>query len=249
VSRSPRHAGAALAFLLAVYIGLDATTQVIPPHYLLPPDVLTALRWLNMTIVFIMFGYTGRYYIERVTEAETRLRELATRDAMSGLWNRRHLLTLAHAEMARAKRSGYPLVVVLADIDHFKRVNDRHGHDAGDRVIEYVSRMLREHLRAGDLVGRWGGEEFIAVLPSCDTMAAHQLCERLRQRIADTPCQVNGVPIKVTMSFGVHPLLLDSLFEQAVKQADEALYKAKHTGRNRVVSNLPQPVLEGALQV
>ena len=238
VSRTPSHATAALAFLLLAYLGLDAATQMIPVRYPLPEAVTTALRWLNITVVFVMFGYTGRYYVQRVAEAEARLRELATTDPLSGLWNRRHFQALAEAELERARRQGSALAVVLADIDHFKQVNDRHGHDAGDHVIRHVSRHLREQLRAGDLIGRWGGEEFILLLPGCDAPGAAQLCERMRQHIARTPCNTSGQPIPVTVSFGVMPLPLDEPFEQAVRRADGALYRAKNAGRDRVVAGM-----------
>lgn len=238
VSRTPSHATAALAFLLLAYLGLDAATQVIPVRYPLPDAVTTGLRWLNITVVFVMFGYTGRYYVQRVAEAEARLRELATTDAMSGLWNRRHFQALAEGELQRARRQGSALAVVLADIDHFKLVNDRYGHDAGDRVIRHVSQSMREQLRAGDLIGRWGGEEFILLLPGCDPAGAARLCERMRQHVAQSPCDVGGQHIPVTVSFGVIPLPADEPFEEAVRRADSALYRAKNAGRDQVVMDV-----------
>jgi diguanylate cyclase (GGDEF)-like protein len=238
VSRSHRHAAAALAFLLLAYLGLDIATGMIPARYPLAEGATTALRWLNITVVFVMFGYTGRYYVQRVAEAEARLRELATTDSMSGLWNRRHFRALAEGELQRARRHGSALAVVLADIDHFKRVNDQYGHEAGDHVIRHVSQRLREQLRAGDLIGRLGGEEFILLLPGCDAAGAAQLCERMRQHLAQSTCDAGGQLIPVTVSFGVMPLPLDEPFEQAVRQADGALYRAKNTGRNRVVTAL-----------
>ena len=238
VSRTPSHATAALVFLLLAYLGLDAATQVIPVRYALPDAATTALRWLSITIVFVMFGYTGRYYVQRVAEAEARLRELATTDAMSGLWNRRHFQALAEGELARARRQGGALSVVLADIDHFKQVNDRYGHEAGDHVIRHVSKTMREQLRAGDLIGRWGGEEFILLLPGCDAAGAAQLCERMRRHVSGSPCDIGGQQIPVTVSFGVMPLPLDEPFEQAVRHADGALYRAKNAGRNRVVAGM-----------
>jgi diguanylate cyclase len=238
VSRTPSHATAALVFLLLAYLGLDAATQVIPVRYPLSDTATTALRWLSISVVFLMFGYTGRYYVQRVAEAEARLRELATTDAMSGLWNRRHFQALAEGELARARRQGSALSVVLADIDHFKQVNDRHGHEAGDHVIRHVSKTMREQLRAGDLIGRWGGEEFILLLPGCDAAGATQLCERMRQHVARSPCDIGGQQIPVTVSFGVMPLPLDEPFELAVRHADGALYQAKRAGRDRVVAGM-----------
>ena len=234
VSRSLRHAVAAMAFVLFAYLGLDALTQLIPVAYQLPSGVSTAFRWLNISVVFVMFGYTARYYVARVAEAERRLRDLATTDTLSGLWNRRHFLECAHVEVERARRHRQPLTAVLADIDHFKRVNDEHGHDAGDRVIRHVSSILRSHLRVHDIVGRWGGEEFIMLLPHTDLAGAAALCERLRGAIETTHCPLPNGAIPVTMSFGVRTVDLESALEESVKQADAALYDAKHAGRNRV---------------
>ena len=241
VSRSLRQAALAMAFVLVSYLGLDLATQLIPTTYQLPGGVATVFRWLNLSLVFVMSGYTARYYVKRVEEAEQRLRDLATTDALSGLWNRRHFLDCARAEVRRAQRHGQPLTVVLADIDHFKRVNDDHGHAAGDDVIRHVSAVLRAQLRAPDIVGRWGGEEFIMLLPQTDLAGAAMLCERLRRAVETTPCEHAQGAIHVTMSFGVAVVDLDSALEESAKQADAALYEAKHAGRNRVVLCGPEP--------
>lgn len=234
LSRSAKHATAALVFLLMVYLGLDAVSQAVPPRYVLAEGEATALRWLSIAVVFVMFGYTGRYYVEHVTQAERRLRHMATTDHLSGLWNRRHFLQMAKIEVERAGRYGESVTLILADIDHFKRVNDEHGHPAGDRVIQHISTLLASHLRNSDLVSRWGGEEFIILLPSTCLEGASQLCERLRGCIDKTPCLVGGQGLHVTMSFGVHPVDAAAGLESSIKQADVALYEAKGSGRNRV---------------
>ena len=241
VSRSLRQAALAMAFVLVSYLGLDLATQLIPTTYQLPGGVATVFRWLNLSLVFVMSGYTARYYVKRVEEAERRLRDLATTDALSGLWNRRHFLDCARVEVRRAQRHGQPLTVVLADIDHFKRVNDDQGHAAGDDVIRHVSAVLRSQLRAPDIVGRWGGEEFIMLLPQTDPAGAAMLCERLRRAIETTPCEHAQGAIRVTMSFGVAAVDLESALEDSAKHADAALYAAKHAGRNRVVLCGPEP--------
>ena len=243
LSRSPKQASMALTFLLFVYLGLDALSQVISPVYALDPWVATALRWLSISVVFVMFGYTGRYYVEHVLLAERRLRQAATTDHLSGLSNRRHFLQLATTEMERSARYGEVLTLILADIDHFKQVNDLHGHPAGDSVIRHISSLLMAHLRSMDLVGRWGGEEFIILLPSTGLQGAAQLCERIRERVENTPCEVaDGVALTVTLSFGVHQLNLAGGLEQAIQRADAALYEAKRGGRNRVtVSRADEP--------
>ncbi|WP_374562503.1 GGDEF domain-containing protein [Ideonella sp.] len=234
VSRSPRYAIAAMGFVLAAYLGLDAATQTIPVAYPLDPGPLMALRWLSITVVFVMFGYTARYYTQRVHEAEGRLYDLATVDPLSGLWNRRHFLQMAHAEIDRASRHGTPLALVLADIDHFKLVNDQHGHDTGDRVIQHVAGLMRHQARTGDLIGRWGGEEFVMLLPMTDGNGALELSERMRASVEQVACQHAGVTVPVTMSLGVCEVLPGQPLDHAFKNADAALYTAKNAGRNQV---------------
>jgi diguanylate cyclase (GGDEF)-like protein len=235
LSRSQRQALGALTFLLIVYLGLDWATQVIPRAYVLSTSELAGLRALCITVVFLMFAYTGRYYFSQVADAEGRLRHLATIDPLSGLWNRRHFLHVSQGEAERARRHELPLAVALADIDHFKQVNDLHGHPVGDLVIRHVSDLLRSQLRRYDLIGRWGGEEFILLFPSTDAAAAARLCERLREHVQRHPCNVDGMLLPVTVSFGVQRVDLDAGLERAVKLADEALYDAKKQGRNCTV--------------
>jgi len=234
VSRSPKHAMVAMAFVLAIYLALDAATQVVPVVYALAPAELMALRWLSIAVVFVMFGYTARFYTQRVQEAEGQLYDLATTDSLTGLWNRRQFLQLAHAEIDRARRHGTSLALVLADIDHFKQVNDQHGHDAGDRVIRHVAGLLRQQARGGDLVGRWGGEEFVMLLPMTDGDGALELSERVRCRVEQAPCQHAGARMPVTLSLGVCELQPGQSLDHAFKNADAALYAAKNAGRNRV---------------
>ncbi len=234
VSRPARYAIVAMGLVLAVYLGLDAVTQLVPVAYPLAPGPLMALRWLSITVVFLMFGYTARYYTQRVREAEGRLYDLATTDTLSGLWNRRQFLQMAHAEIDRASRHNTPLVLVLADIDHFKGVNDRHGHDTGDRVIQHVAGLMRHQARTGDLIGRWGGEEFVMLLPMTDGNGAQELSERIRASVEQIACQQGGVAVPVTLSLGVCEVLPGQPLDHAFKNADAALYAAKNAGRNQV---------------
>lgn len=235
LSRSQRQALGALAFLLVIYLGLDAATRIVAPSYVVSTSHLASLRAVCITVVFVMFAYTGRYYFGQVADAEGRLRYLATIDPLSGLANRRHFLQVANEEAQRAQRYDLPLTIALADIDHFKRVNDLHGHPAGDAVIRQVSELLRSQLRSSDVLGRWGGEEFILLLPSTDAAAAVLMCERLREELQRTPCAVGGISLPITMSFGVRRVDPLAGLERAVKSADEALYEAKQKGRNRTV--------------
>lgn len=234
VSRSPRRALAALIFLLAAYLCLDVLAHRAAPAYALSPASLTTLRWLSIGVVFGMFTYTARFYTRRVQDAEEQLYDMATTDSLTGLWNRRQFLQLTHAEIDRARRHGTPLALVLADIDHFKLVNDQHGHDAGDQVIRHVAGLMRGQARGGDLMGRWGGEEFVALLPMTDGTGALEWSERVRSRVEQTPCRPDGQAVEVTLSLGVCELLAGQTLDHAFKNADAALYAAKNAGRNRV---------------
>jgi diguanylate cyclase (GGDEF)-like protein len=154
-------------------------------------------------------------------------------DGLTGLANRRAASDALHAEAARAERLQTPLSVVLVDLDGFKDVNDAHGHAVGDAVLRALAEVLRETLRESDIAGRWGGEEFLLLLPGADEEGAVQLAERVRIGLAT--CRIPGVPdLRVTASFGVAEYAGETNTEQLLAAADDALYRAKRGGKNRV---------------
>jgi diguanylate cyclase (GGDEF)-like protein len=154
-------------------------------------------------------------------------------DGLTGLANRRAASDALHAEAARAQRLETPLSIVLADLDSFKDVNDMHGHAVGDEVLRVFSGVLRETLRESDVAGRWGGEEFLLLLPGADAEGAAQLADRVRVELAGR--RIPGVPgLRVTASFGVAEYAGQSNTEQLVAAADAALYRAKRAGKDRV---------------
>lgn len=175
---------------------------------------------------------------EQLLATQRLLREQATRDALTGVWNRAMILELLTREMTRSRREHRPLGVIMADVDHFKRVNDTHGHLGGDVVLCQVAQRLLAVLRPYDTVGRYGGEEFLIVLPGCDAATTAALAERLRGSVAAEPMAWEGSRIPVTLSLGVAAWDGDEGNLAALLQlADHALYRAKNTGRNRVVVN------------
>lgn len=163
----------------------------------------------------------------------------ATHDALTGVLNRGAILEWLAAQWAQSARSGQPTSVVLIDIDHFKRVNDHHGHQAGDAVLCEITRRLAAQVRQGDNLGRYGGEEFLVVLYPCGAEEAWGAAERFRQAIANTdlaPPTAGGPSLTMTISLGTASALSkpELSIEGLLRQADEALYRAKKAGRNRV---------------
>jgi two-component system, cell cycle response regulator len=169
-------------------------------------------------------------------EARETLRIQASHDSLTGVWNRRAILERLETELARAEREGTPVAVVLADLDHFKRINDSYGHIAGDAVLcEAVNRM-RVSLRFYDAIGRYGGEEFLMVLPGCTAQDAVNLADRLRMSIGRETVEITGGHIVVTTSLGVAASDTIPVLDAAslIRAADTALYRAKAGGRNCV---------------
>jgi diguanylate cyclase (GGDEF)-like protein len=248
-----------IAGLLAVlmggpYMALDrrhlVAMNVVP---LLVVGVIMYVAGLDrFTIVnssiFIALALAVSLMLARVFEAanrrafalEQQLTREARTDALTGLLNRRALDEIAARELERSARKGAPLAVLLCDVDHFKAINDAHGHAAGDRAIKAIAERLHAELRASDAFGRWGGEEFLAILPDTDANAAQVLAERMRTAVEESPIMV-GPALHVTLSIGVAghmPVAQPApagAWEALVKAADEALYDAKAGGRNRTV--------------
>ncbi|MGA9643346.1 MAG: diguanylate cyclase [Terriglobales bacterium] len=170
--------------------------------------------------------------------AKNELQFAATHDTLTTLWNRGAIIDLLKKELSRRKRTGGELGIVMADIDHFKKINDLYGHLVGDAVIREVTRRLSLGVRPYDAVGRYGGEEFLIVFPACNLSALATSAERLRCSVADEPIETNAGPLPVTLSFGLasaEQIEAASLNpESLLGLADEALYTAKALGRNRV---------------
>jgi len=172
---------------------------------------------------------------ELILEQAQRLERMATKDFLTGLSNRRHFLKRADQEEKRFKRTGSPFAVILLDIDHFKKINDTYGHECGDKVLSRISRELENSLRAQDIPARWGGEEFICLLPETGVDGILSAAEKIRSDVKRLvyDCIDNGDPITVTLGGCVYDGSCD--METCIRRADEALYQGKKRGRNQVV--------------
>ncbi|WP_150300773.1 GGDEF domain-containing protein [Pseudomonas profundi] len=174
--------------------------------------------------------------IERRRVLEQELKRQATTDPLTGLFNRRQYEMLFDRECERSKRNGSRLSLCVADIDFFKRVNDEYGHDAGDQVLKHVADLLGNALRQSDIIGRFGGEEFILLLPDTGLADAEVVINRLRQKLEAAPLSIAGHHIGVTATFGLTEVCKDDhTIEDVIRRADKALYEGKTGGRNRVV--------------
>jgi diguanylate cyclase (GGDEF)-like protein len=172
---------------------------------------------------------------EELAEARESLQFLASHDPLLRLWNRRAILDLLSKELSRADRLQTPLCVFFIDLDSFKRVNDSYGHLVGDDVLRSAAEKMSGAVREYDHVGRFGGEEFLVVLPNCNAEMAQEVAERVRQRIGDEPIVIAPVKVNVTASIGVAQWRAGQGFRDLIHRADQAMYRAKNNWRNRVV--------------
>jgi diguanylate cyclase (GGDEF)-like protein len=158
----------------------------------------------------------------------------ATHDALTGAFNRRHVEDVLSKEVERAERHARPLAVAILDADHFKRINDTHGHQTGDEALRAISERCRRTVRANDVFGRYGGEEFVVIFPETNIEEAAVVAERLRAAVADSPIKVGDVALDVTVSVGLAAHAPGHDGDKLLQRADAALYDAKQAGRNLV---------------
>lgn len=235
VSMGLKGAVLALVALWSYYVGLYVLMWVIEPLQPIDAGALLMVNLFNLTVVFTMFSYLSFFYLSMVTSANRKLQKLATTDPLTRLFNRRHMMHMARKEISKYARSGHPVSFIILDIDHFKMINDRYGHEAGDHVLQEAARVIQEQLRTQDLVARWGGEEFLVILPNTVLQDAQAGAERIRQGLLAHEWRIpDGQIVELTISAGVSEYRPDDDFNSAINRADHALYRGKAGGRNRV---------------
>lgn len=214
-----------------------------------------ALYWLRIHYLVLQNRILEEKVKHRTTQLQTALQaaedagralhEQATKDSLTGLLNRRSIFELLSKELPRAHRGQLRISVLMADLDHFKTINDTYGHQVGDRVLQVVAQRIMGLTRSYDFVGRYGGEEFVIVLPGCSLEDGLHRAEEFRRAIADTTITSGAGPIEVTCSFGVAENFGEDSAEELINNADEALYCAKKAGRNCVHASLPKSEARG----
>ena len=215
--------------VLISFVTVSMLVMAITNFFYIPAGGIETIpyvfRWLNSMGIFIALAYIFR-------GIGIRQKEQAFTDALTGVLNRFALHQILDQERERSARFHQPFSVALFDMDHFKNINDTYGHLEGDAVLAALSKLIRKNIRTVDYVGRWGGEEFLLVMPETDKNAARYIAERLRRQISENNF---GKANKITASFGVTTYELGQSLEKTLFRMDNALYQAKEKGRDLVV--------------
>ena len=233
--------------VLIVVLSLLSALNRIPYAPILNPEYAASAH-LNLYWTLCLLLASGLYVVFQTMimsamvhawhSREQDIRTLSQTDALTGVANRRHILELLDAVLLSTRRRDTPVAVLMVDIDHFKRINDDHGHLAGDRALVAAAAALRDCLRQGDLIGRYGGEEFLIILPGTLEENALEVAERCRRAIGALVIDANGVSLPLTASVGLACRACSHIHDSdhVIHLADEAMYEAKKSGRNRVVA-------------
>jgi diguanylate cyclase (GGDEF)-like protein len=184
----------------------------------------------------IEYIFVAVYDVTETVNSEQKLMEMNTKDALTGIHNRRSMEICLGEEIERAKHYGHPLSMIMFDIDYFKKVNDTYGHQCGDFILQQIATTIEKNIRIEDTLARYGGEEFCCLLPEISIERATILAERFRKKISRHTLRYQDISIAITISLGVSTLNEETTTaEMLLKKADAALYAAKNAGRNRVV--------------
>jgi diguanylate cyclase (GGDEF)-like protein len=233
------------------YTTLVGILELTRPHVLDAP--LELIQLLGLILVMMQLAWIGgyinqlrcklrkqntklKYTTEMLSESVEYVSELARRDELTGLYNRRHIFDVLNKESNRVRRTYGSFCVCIADIDYFKQVNDTYGHQSGDEVLCRVAKELEESLRNIDCIGRYGGEEFLVILPQTDLSGALIKSERMRQQVENLSFQNIAESFQITLSLGISEHIQNESIDDTIMRADEALYRAKNNGRNQTVS-------------
>jgi diguanylate cyclase (GGDEF)-like protein len=220
--------------LCLTFTSLDAFTHDTIQS-LIPAPYIKIINYMNIVISFAAIGIISYYFRVASLTLEHELELLAHTDSLTGLYNRHRMQELIELQTAMFLRNQSKFTLVIADIDHFKKINDTYGHFCGDFVLSEIASFMKKNLRKGDVLARWGGEEFLILLPDTDINGARIMAENIRKAIANKQFHLAGESFSVTMTFGLAQHEIDRSIEDSLKQADNALYEGKKAGRNRIM--------------
>jgi diguanylate cyclase (GGDEF)-like protein len=232
---------AAFTIIMAIML-LYPNEVLLGTTYTLEFKTRLLYSFLTVTLLFGFYEYSRQKSYDDIQELSQKNEQLAMSDPLTRLLNRRGMRTHLDHEYSRLQRSKEPLSVLLCDIDHFKHVNDKYFHDGGDFVLESLSAFFVQQIRQQDIVARWGGEEFLFLLPNTNSNDAFLLAEKIRKQVENETIHYKNNAIKVTLSIGINEVKPNESVDQAINNADHLLYLAKNRGRNqRVASNMLVP--------
>ncbi|EAR09037.1 GGDEF domain-containing protein [Reinekea blandensis] len=200
--------------------------------------------FLTLTFLAAVYEQSRQSSYQKLNELKQDFERQASQDTLTHLLNRRGMRERIRYEVRRSQRNNQPITFILADLDHFKEINDHYGHDTGDTVLIQVSQLLQDSVRQQDSIARWGGEEFLFLLPETNARQAMQLAEKIRSIIESHPLNSDQPPLTTTMSFGIAEMLDLENHQSTIAEADNRLYQAKSQGRNCVVG----PEAENSVQ-
>lgn len=222
-----------ILLFVAFFVLLEISLSDKQPQVIFSDEFLKTLRFINISFFLLITGSVTLAYTQATSEYQQMLAELASIDKLTGLDNRRSLINKAEKEIKDSQSSGEPLAMFVIDIDHFKQVNDQHGHLCGDYILSNTAKVMQSTLRKQDVVGRWGGEEFLVLLPNADSATLNDLAERLRSAIEKSVFTYEGKRISISVTIGAATLINEDSFDSFASRADRALYVGKESGRNR----------------
>ncbi len=215
--------------------GVDYVTKPFNPREL-NARINTHMELLKAREELKTYAESLEMLSQQLLNKTKELNESVRTDFLTGLATRLHIMEKLHEEVHRAGRGKKSFAVIISDIDHFKKINDTYGHECGDIVLSSIAKILKDTIRAQDVLARWGGEEFLFLLPETDEAGAAILAEKIRSILGASSIRYSGKDIAVTMTFGVSDFDIKSGIDTTISKADRALYRGKNLGRNRVVT-------------
>jgi len=231
-------------FELTIFLAIYCTLMFSPNDHLLATSyeqefkVRILLSFLTVTFLSAFFEFSRDCSYKKAISISKKFEHLSKVDWLTKLINRREGMEKLEYEYHRMIRTQQPLTILLGDLDHFKGINDTHGHQTGDKLLISLANLFKEHTRAQDTVARWGGEEFLFILPQTDLTNAQEFSNKLHAAIRKFHLDSGANKIQCTMSIGMHQLSKDSKIIEALQQVDQALYQAKAAGRNRTMPHV-----------
>ena len=225
---------------IALFVTIISTIMFMPTNliahteYSIEFKIRLLASFLTVTFLSALYEYSREKSYQNALELSKKYQQLAHFDPLTQLFNRRGALSLLKQEKARIVRNQQPCSIIICDVDHFKKVNDKYGHNAGDAVLVDLAKAFTKNTREQDCIARWGGEEFLFILPQTQAKNAYILAEKIQETLQNCPINYEGDKIKVTISMGIEQFNDDQSIDEVINTADKYLYQAKNAGRNQI---------------